>query len=92
MRVLADLGGDGGANLGRGDNVFEVVDVHYRRNGSACRSEEVEHTARLAEFGATFTLLSVNDIVSFPPSTPSPNDDDVREKPDEENRFLIFLW
>lgn len=41
--VLADLLGDGGAELGRGDNVVEVVDLHDGGDGAAGLLEEVEH-------------------------------------------------
>lgn len=43
MGVLADLGGDGGAELGDGDDIVEVVDFDDGGNGSAGRSEEVEN-------------------------------------------------
>lgn len=43
MRVLADLGGDGGAEVGLGDDVVEVVDVHDGGDGSAGGPEEIEH-------------------------------------------------
>lgn len=41
--VLADLLGDGGAELGRGDDVVEVVDLHDGGDGAARLPEEVEH-------------------------------------------------
>lgn len=43
--VLANLGGDGGAKLGLGDDVVEVVDLHDIRDGSTGGPEEVEHAA-----------------------------------------------
>ena len=41
--VLADLLGDGGAELGGSDDVVEVVDLHDGGDGAAGLLEEVEH-------------------------------------------------
>lgn len=40
--VLADLGGDRGAELGDGDDIVEVVDLHDGGEGSAGHLEEFE--------------------------------------------------
>lgn len=44
MGVLADLGGDGGAKLGDGSDVVEVISFHDGGQRSASYSEEIEHS------------------------------------------------
>lgn len=40
--VLSDLCGDGGSELGDGDDVVEIVNIHHCRQRSARRLEELE--------------------------------------------------
>lgn len=43
MSVLPNLGGDGGTELGGGNDVVQDVDFHDGRDGSARSLEELEH-------------------------------------------------
>ena len=45
MSVVTNLSRDCEAELGRRDDVLEIVNVHDGRDGSAGCSEEIEYTA-----------------------------------------------